>query len=178
MCVCVCVCVRHSLTCAPSLVACPSLATLTPVYGEDIVYALEGKRVAAWILGADKPDAELTRAAAGLPDLLTDSISAGTGDDGTTVPIITYLITIYSEEWENFKERYVHIHTHAHMRKHACTGTHKHTHTHRRIHTHTHTRHGMAQPGRHIRTHTQRDTRTHIPGLIMLALYHVEALGT
>lgn len=65
-----------------------SFSTLVPIYEEDVVYGIEQDEAAA-SLGLDMPSRpqELT-------DLLTET--------DTTVPLLSYLQSVFSKEWNNF----------------------------------------------------------------------------
>ncbi|MEW5318200.1 MAG: hypothetical protein WDW38_009440 [Sanguina aurantia] len=71
----------------PSLIQMGSWSILTPLYEEDVLYALDAKYTAM----------QLKLPVRKLNDLLTES------DD--SIALMTYLKVMFPQEWENFKER-------------------------------------------------------------------------
>lgn len=92
-----------SLAKAPSLTETRSLTTLTPLYGEDVMYCLEAEEAAKNLkLGGSDPAA----AARGMTDLLTPpGLGSSSWEQQGAVTLLTYLRGVYPSDWDNFRER-------------------------------------------------------------------------
>lgn len=92
-----------SLAKAPSLTETRSLTTLTPLYGEDVMYCLEAEEAAKNLkLGGADPAA----AARGMTDLLTPpGLGSSSWEQQGAVTLLTYLRGVYPSDWDNFRER-------------------------------------------------------------------------
>lgn len=93
-----------------------SLTVLTPLYHEEVLYALDGKLLAQANLAGGQQDplkhkpkdqkaaagaaagAAARAAAVGVTDLLSE--------DDESVSLMTYLRCMYTKEWRNFCERW------------------------------------------------------------------------
>ena len=89
----------RSLAPAPALLETRSLTVLTPLYGEDVMYSLDGLE-SALLLGLGGKDPASVGSV--LPNLLPESTAASTSG---VVSLLTYLRDLYPNDWEHFKER-------------------------------------------------------------------------
>lgn len=71
-----------------------SWTTLTPLYEEDVLYALDAPSLARELLG---DGASTSNSARGIADLLTETEDK--------VSLMAYLRSVYPKDWESFKER-------------------------------------------------------------------------
>ena len=90
-----------SLAPASAILNTRSLTVLTPLYGEDVLYSLDGLE-SALILGLGGKDPAAVGSV--LPNLLPDSITAAASGQ---VTLLTYLRDLYPNDWRHFKERVV-----------------------------------------------------------------------
>ena len=114
-------CPPGSLSPAPALLETRSLTVLTPMYGEDVLYSIDGSETAIRLMGTMLPagpgwggaagsGADAAAAGRALPNLLLPALVGGGGGDGggsssERLSLLTFLRNMHPSEWDNFCER-------------------------------------------------------------------------